>query len=173
MTIADLNTDEYHHYYKNYIDLVCGYQLMEGLQKSLDKTVSFFASIPENKLEYRYDFGKWTIKEIMQHLMDAEVVFAYRALRFARNDNTALPGFDENFYAKTSLANERTRIELIANYKALRLSTISMFQGFDSQALVNIGTASNSKMSVRALGFTILGHEIHHCNVIEERYLNS
>lgn len=173
MTVSDLNANEYHCYYKNYIDLAIDCELVDGLQSSLDKTITFFESIPDNKLEYRYDDGKWTIKEIIQHLMDAEVVFAYRALRFARNDQTELPGFDENFYAKMSSANKRTKADLLSNYKALRLFTISLFNSFEAQTLLNIGTASNSKMSVRALGFVIIGHESHHCKVIEDRYLNN
>lgn len=173
MTVLDLNTNEYHPYYKNYIDLAIGNELIGGLQASLDKTVTFLESIPDNKLEYRYADGKWTIKEIIQHLMDAEVVFAYRALRFARNDKTELPGFDENFYAEMSSANKKTKADLLSSYRALRLFTINLFKSFDSQTLQNIGTASNSKMSVRALGFVIIGHETHHCKVIKERYLDN
>lgn len=173
MTVSDLNANEYHPYYKNYIDLAIDCELVDGLQTSLDKAITFFETVPDYKLEYRYDDGKWTIKEIIQHLMDAEVVFAYRALRFARNDKTELPGFDENFYAEMSSANKRTKADLLSNYKALRLFTISLFNSFEAQTLLNIGTASNSKMSVRALGFVIIGHETHHCKVIKDRYLNN
>ncbi|WP_104733692.1 DinB family protein [Hanstruepera ponticola] len=173
MIVLDLNTNEYHPYYKNYIDLAIGNELIGGLQASLNKTVTFLESIPDNKLEYRYADGKWTIKEIIQHLIDAEVVFAYRALRFARNDKTELPGFDENFYAEMSSANKKTKADLLSSYRALRLFTINLFNSFDSQTLQNIGTASNSKMSVRALGFVIIGHETHHCKVIKERYLDN
>lgn len=172
MKVADLNSNEYHIYYKNYIDLASGDVLMDGLNNSMITTESFLKSIPENSLEYSYAQGKWTIKEIIQHIIDAESVFIYRALRFARGDKTELPGFDENFYAETSLANNRSKEQLINNYLASRKATIAMFDGFDYNMLLKIGTASNSKMSVRALGFAIIGHEIHHCNVIKERYLN-
>lgn len=171
MTVSELSSNEYNPYYKSYIDKVGDLNLIEGLKSSLKKTEHFFDSIPDDKLEYTYADGKWTIKEIIQHLIDTEIVFSYRALRFARNDKTELPGFDENAYAQTSFANNKKLNELIEHYAAVRKSTIALFSNFDTETLSRIGNASGSNMSVRALGFVIIGHETHHCNIIRERYL--
>ena len=130
-------------------------------------------SIANDKLEYRYDKGKWTIKEVIQHLMDAERIFAYRALRIARQDQTPLPGFEQNDYVQPSQANERSLDDLINEFKAIRASTVALFNSFTDKMLLAKGTASNSPVSVRAIGFIIMGHEIHHCQVIKERYLNA
>jgi hypothetical protein len=172
MLVSDLNSNEYHAYYKNYIDLAASENLKDGLSNSMISTEAFLKAIPNNKFEYRYAEGKWTIKEIIQHLIDAEIVFAYRALRFSRNDRTELPGFDENVYAEKSLANNRSKEQLIDNYMAVRKASIAIFNSFDKDALLKVGMASNSIMSVRALGFVIIGHEKHHCRIITERYLN-
>ncbi len=171
MKSSELNENEYASFYKNYILKSGDKDLMEALSTSREKVLDFFRSIPEDKHEYRYAEGKWTIKEILQHLIDAERVFAYRALRFARNDETPLPGFDQNIYTPNSYANERTLAEILEDYEATTLSTIALFKSFKEENLTNIGMASNAPMSVRALGFVIVGHETHHCQIIRERYL--
>ncbi|TYA58927.1 DinB family protein [Formosa maritima] len=162
---------EYADYYANYIKKAGNQDIISGLESSLNNTMSFFKSIPEEKLEFRYEIGKWTIKDIIQHLIDAERVFAYRALRFARKDNTPLPGFEENDYTIAANANKRSREELLKEYQAVRESTIMLFKNFDEDTLKLVGIASNSNMSVRAIGFVIIGHETHHCDVIKSRYL--
>lgn len=172
MSPSDLSDHEYHPYYKNYITQVVYNDLIEGLKDSFAKTLSFFKSIPNDKLGYQYAEGKWTVKEIIQHLVDAEIVFSYRALRFARNDKTSLPGFDENAYVPSSLANNVSLDQLLNHYSFVRQSTIALFKSFDKEMLMRIGQASGSDMSVRALGFVIIGHETHHCKVIKERYLS-
>ena len=128
-------------------------------------SISFF------KHEFRYAEGKWTIKDIILHLIDAERIFAYRALRIARNDNTALPGFEENDYVVAANANNREYESLLAEYETVRNATISLFETFSSEDLLRLGTASNNSVSVRAIGYIMLGHELHHKNVILERYL--
>ena len=105
--------------------------------------------------------------------MDAERIFAYRALRIARQDQTPLPGFEQNDYVQPSQANERSLDDLINEFKAIRASTVALFNSFTDKMLLAKGTASNSPVSVRAIGFIIMGHEIHHCQVIKERYLNA
>lgn len=171
MTVSDLNSNEYSKYYKGYIDKASNVELLDGLKQSGEETLTFFKSIPESKQEYAYDVDKWTIKELLLHLMDAERIFAYRALRFARLDNTSLPGFDENYYTSNSQANSYSMDQLLKSYSILRAYTIDLFESFDKDMILQIGEASGSQMSVRAIGFVIIGHEKHHMQIIKERYL--
>ena len=124
-----------------------------------------------DKFDYRYAEGKWTIKDILQHLVDAERVFAYRALCFARNDKTELPGFEEDDYVIEANANKRSIQDLLTELLIVRQSSLALFKSFNDEQLMRIGTASNNPMSVRALGFIIIGHQNHHQRVFEERYL--
>ena len=171
MKASELLTEEYKPYFLTYINKALAFDLKDGLQSSFNQTLSFFDMIPESKLEYVYAEDKWTIKEIIQHLIDAERVFAYRAMRFARGDKNNLPGYDENQYTPSSLANRRSKESLIKEYTNLRQTTISLFDSFTNEMLMKIGLADNGNMSVRAIGFVIIGHERHHCQVIKERYL--
>ena len=171
MTKNDLSPSEFNTYYGTYIKKTGNLTLRNGLKSSGDKTMLFLKSIPKDKLEFRYAKDKWSIKEIIQHLMDAERVFSYRALRIARQDKTPLPGFKQDDYIQPSQANKRSIKDLMNEYKAIRMSTISLFESFSDDMLLQLGTASNSPVSVRAIGFIIMGHEIHHCQVIQERYL--
>lgn len=171
MTVKDLTINEYNPYYQAYINKAQNVGLKEGLRKNFELVLEFLNAIPEDKLEYRYAEGKWTIKEVIQHLIDAERIFSYRALRIARQDQTPLPGFEENDYVPASFANNRSKEELLIDYKAVRQATVSLFDSFTNDMLLQVGTASNSPISVRALGFITIGHENHHCQVIKERYL--
>ena len=171
MNASEVSSKEYLPYYANYIKEAGLVDLIDGLENGFERTLLFFKSIPDDKLEYQYATHKWTIKEIIQHLIDTERIMAYRALRFAREDKTPLPSFEENSYAKTSFANTRSKENLIEEYTALKNSTVFMFKSFSKEMLKKIGVASNGEMSVRALGFVIIGHESHHCRVIRERYL--
>ena len=126
-----------------------------------------------DKFDYRYAEGKWTIKDIIQHLIDSERVFAYRAMRFARNDNTILPGFDENSYADATNAGNRSIQELLTEMALVRQCTITLFKSFTKDDLLKMGTASDNKVSVRALGFIIIGHQNHHIEIFTERYLDN
>jgi hypothetical protein len=129
-------------------------------------------ALPEEKLNYRYAEGKWTIKEILAHLIDDERIYTYRALRFARNDMTELPGFDQNAYAPQSGANERTMDDLLEEFAAVRRSTIALFNSFDDRVWTRTGVGSGNVMSVRAAAYHIAGHELRHVNTIKERYLS-
>lgn len=171
MTNIDLSPSEYNPYFGTYIKKTNNLTLREGLKSSAEETLSFLISLPKDKLEYSYAEGKWTIKEIIQHLMDAERVFSYRALRIARQDKTPLPGFEQDEYIIPSQANIRSLEELIIEFKAIKMSTLAMFDSFSDHMLMQLGTASNSPISVRAIGFIIMGHDIHHCLIIKERYL--
>lgn len=171
MTAKDLTIHEYNPFYQTYINKAQNVELKQGLRESFAYVFEFLNAIPEHKLEFGYAENKWTIKEVIQHVIDAERIFSYRALRIARQDQTPLPGFEENNYVPASFANNRSRAELLADYKAVRQATLSLFDSFSNDMLLQMGTASNSPISVRALGFIMIGHENHHCQIIKERYL--
>ncbi|MGQ2985119.1 DinB family protein [Flavobacterium sp.] len=172
MKITDITPDEYAPYQEAYIKLVDpSYPLIEELEISVHNLVHFVREIPMDKYDYRYAEGKWTIKDILQHLIDSERIFAYRALRFSRNDTTALPGFDENSYAANAHGDDRSINELLTEMSALRHANIMMFKSFDKEDMLRKGTASGYTVSVRAFGFLLIGHQNHHINVFRERYL--
>lgn len=172
MKISQLQSNEYSQFYANYVALVSDeYSLLEELEISVHRLVKFVREIPMDKFDYRYAEGKWTIKDILQHLIDAERVFAYRALCFARNDKTELPGFEEDDYVIEANANKRSIQDLLTELLIVRQSSLALFKSFNDEQLIRIGTASNNPMSVRALGFIIIGHQNHHQRVFEERYL--
>ena len=137
----------------------------------MHRLIRFIQDIPINKHDFSYAEGKWTIKDIIQHLIDCERIFSYRALCFARNDKTFLPGFEENDYAIEAKGRNRSLISLLTELSAIRQSTILLFKDFTNQELLRLGTASNNPMSVRAVGFIIIGHQNHHQKIFEERYL--
>jgi len=172
MKITDLQTDEYTPYQAGYISLVDDtWAMTEELEVSVHNFIRFVQDIPMDKYDYRYAEGKWTIKDIIQHLIDSERIFSYRALRFARNDTTAVPGFEENLYAETAYGNERKLQELLTELALVRQSSIMLFRSFSTEALMRRGIASGNALSVRALGFLIIGHQNHHLKVFKERYL--
>lgn len=172
MKPSDLNTNEYASYYGTYIGQVSEeYTLIEELEISVHRLIKFVQNIPMDKFDYRYAEGKWTIKDILQHLIDAERIFAYRALRFARNDRTALAGFEENDYVDEANANKRSIQDLLSELAIVRQATLSLFKSFSTEELMRKGVASDNPMSVRALGFVIIGHQNHHQRVFQERYL--
>lgn len=173
MTVSELKEKEYDSYTAAYIRKVPGGEFHVELEKSKNRVIAFLLSIPTAKWKSRYAEGKWTIKEIVQHMIDVERVFAYRALRFARNDKTALPGFEVDDYVPPSKANDRPVEDLIQDFKAARTSTQILFKSFPKEMLKNMGTASGSEISVRAAGFKLIGHDIHHCRVMQNRYLSS
>ncbi len=131
----------------------------------------FLDKIPVEKRDYRYAEGKWTIKEMLQHMVDTERVFAYRALCIARKEAASLPGFDENEYADNSKAGKRDWNDLMEEFKAVRKSSEILFRSFDDEQLENTGIANNNPVYVLAIGFVLVGHVNHHMNVLKERYL--
>lgn len=173
MKPSDLNSNEYAPYFLTYISQVSDeYTLIEELEISVHRLIKFVQNIPMDKFDYRYAEGKWTIKDILQHIIDTERIFAYRALRIARNDKTELPGFDENVYANEANGSSRSIQSLLTELAVVRQATLSLFKLFSNQELLRIGTASNNPVSVRALGFMIIGHQNHHQRVFDERYLS-
>ncbi|TGD59611.1 DinB family protein [Flavobacterium humi] len=165
-----LETD-YAPYYSLYIDQVEEEDCIEALEENMTDFVQFIEDIPSEKHEYRYQPEKWSIKEIVQHIIDAERIFAYRALRFARFDKTPVPGFEENDYVPVSESDKREMSDLLQEFLLVRKSTIKLFESFSEGMLSNKGTASGHEIKVLALGFIISGHAIHHQKVIRERYL--
>ncbi len=164
--------DEYPPYAAMYIGLLPDDGLvLSHMKDNLDATLRLIGSIPEDRLFHRYAQSKWTIKEILVHIIDDERIYGYRALRFARNDKSELPGFEQDDYARYSGANEREVGSILEEYSATRRSTISFFGGLDQRALLRSGVADSNRVSVRALAYHIAGHELHHFNVIRERYL--
>jgi hypothetical protein len=145
--------------------------VLQHLKNNFKVTRDFILSLPEETLTYRYEEGKWTIKEILVHIIDDERIYAYRALRFARNDQTELPGFEQDDYALHSGANERDIRNILKEFATVRDSTISLFASLDSNALKRVGRANGNVMSVRAAAYHIAGHELRHLNIIKERYL--
>lgn len=166
-----LDPEGFNPYFGIYINKVGDKSLVDSLKDGRDLTINFFEFIPESKLEYSYAQGKWTPKELLLHLIDVERIFSTRALFFARSEGTDLSEFDENTFAKNSNANSRSINNLIEEYRHVRNATISMFESFSGDVLKNKGKASGSILSVGAAGFITCGHEIHHIQVIEERYL--
>ncbi len=171
MKPSDVLESEYHAAYKQYIHLAADLEITESLLQSHHHMIDFFQNLPQDKLEYRYATGKWTPKEILQHLMDSERIFSYRALTFARKDNTPIPGFEQDDYIVPSKANRRTIEDLLAEYKTIRQSSISLFKSFDKEMWLSTGTACDNVMSARAAASLLSGHELHHIQVIKERYL--
>ena len=166
--------DEYPGYSHIYMDLLKDDDLiLDQLHENFFKINEFIYSLPVEKLIYRYAENKWTIKEILAHLIDDERIYAYRALRFARNDRTELPGFEQDNYALESRANIRTIESLLKEFAAVRRSTIALFDSFDGEVLTRSGVASGNVMSVRAAVYHIAGHELRHINIIKERYLTA
>ena len=166
-----LSEDEYGVYYKAYIEKAPIGNLQQSLLIGKQQMLELFASISEDKHHYRYAPDKWSVQDIIQHIIDAERVFAYRALRFARQDKTGLPGFDQDYYALMTDADQRDFQDLVAEYQEVRQASVRFFQSLSDSALAYIGTASSAPMSARAIGFIIAGHEQHHAQVLRERYL--
>jgi uncharacterized damage-inducible protein DinB len=162
---------EYAPHYATYIKLVAGEDLIHELETGRQQFLEFIRSIPESKLNYRYAEDKWTIKEIIIHIMDTERIFSYRALRFSRNDATPVPGFDEDEYIPEANGAGRDLDGLLEEYNALRTSTIEFFKYMTAEMTMRTGIANNKEISVRSLAYVIVGHEIHHANVIKARYL--
>lgn len=170
--IAKPKEGEYSPYAIMYIKLLPDDgRVLEYLRENFKKTKDIIVRLPEEKLSYRYADGKWTIKEILMHIIDVERIFAYRALRFARNDKTALAGFEQEEYTPHSGAQSRDLVSIFEEFESVRNATITLFNGFDEEASIRSGLVNGQNVSVRALAYQIAGHELHHINIIQERYL--
>ena len=170
MSRPDLNrAPEFFH---NYINQVPDNDLMTAFKNQTPVTIQFYENIPADKIDYAYAEGKWTIREVMQHIIDAERVFSYRALRFARKDATPLASFDENLFTRNAKVNRRNWSDLLEEFKIVRKATEMLFSSFDEDQLNASGIANNNSIDVLALGYICVGHPIHHINITRERYLS-
>lgn len=145
--------------------------LLLTLQHNLEETMAFIRQIPPEKANFQYADDKWTLKNVILHTIETERVFQYRALAISHKDQTNLPGFDENTYAEHNNYYNRELTDLVLEFETVRRSTISLFQGMSSSMLDTVGTANGSPVTPRNIGWMIIGHTIHHCGIIQERYL--
>lgn len=172
MTKQELNSAEYNEYYARYIDKVSNTTYLKaGFEEDKKMVIDFFSSVPKEKLAYRYQPQKWSMKEILQHIIDTERIFMYRLLRIARKDTTALAGFDQDIFIEPSEAHSKSIEELLHEFTTTRLYSINLINSISDANLKNMGTASNTSISARACAFILLGHSIWHIDVIKERYL--
>jgi len=171
--MSTLPDNEYALFYEPYIKALDKNEksILENLNDTHIEALALLKDLPETKQHYRYAEGKWTIRELIQHIIDAERVLSYRALRFARRDAKDLAGFEEDDYVKNSNGDTRDYNDLLEEFSAVRNATILLFNSFTDEALPRIGSANGSIISVRALGFIISGHLQHHLTIIKDRYL--
>ncbi|MCH4823016.1 DinB family protein [Gramella lutea] len=172
MKKSQLTNGEFGEFYAGYINrLDDETELVQGLNKNTAEMLEFFRSIPANKWSHRYQPEKWSLLEMVQHIIDSERIFQYRALCFARNDQNSLPGFDHDLFVLNSGAENRTGEELIDEFEAVRKSSNILFQSFSEKMLKIIGNMNDVNTSPRAIGFIIQGHALHHREIIQNRYL--
>ena len=164
------SASEYGSFHQTYLNYTSGKDYSILVQQYNERIIEAWNAIPTEKINYAYAPDKWTIKQMLQHVIDTERIFAYRALSIARKEPAALLGFDENEYAKNATASHRNWKEMIAEWKIVRQSTNILFGSFTEEDLKQKGTASNLPISVNALGFIIFGHALHHLHVLKERY---
>ncbi len=163
--------NDYFPYLETYVSKVKEDTVVAALESNLASGLEVLQRIPLAKWEHAYAPGKWTVKELLVHVMDTERVFAYRAMAFARGEKQVLPAFDENTFAANSEANSRTPGSILEEFTNLRASNISLFKGFSEQALQKHGNVPAGSVTVNALGYAICGHFIHHLQILQERYL--
>lgn len=163
--------EEYATYYHTYVDKVPNGDIIKILQKQIDQIKKLLKNVSKKKSLFRYSPDKWSVREILGHIIDTERVFAYRALRFARNDQNDLPGFDENEYVRQSNYNEIKLKELVDEFCALRKSNIIMFKNFSDEVSLRRGSANGNSFTVRAMPYIMAGHVNHHLGIIKDKYL--
>lgn len=163
--------NEYAPYFEKYVSLVPADDVLATLSRQLEDTLATLRSIPEEKADSRYAEGKWSIKELVGHMADCERIFGYRALCFARNDQTPLPGFEQDDYVKGGNFDEHRLNDLIEELELARKANLSLFRHLNPEAWTRTGDANGSQASVRAIAYIMAGHETHHMRILRERYL--
>jgi hypothetical protein len=164
---------EYDPYYGRYIERVEQEDVLEALEEQLDETLRLLGGLDSAIGEYRYAPGKWTVKQVVCHMLDTERIFGVRALCVARGDTQPLPGFDENAYAEESGADRRSINDLAKEFELVRRSNIALYRSLDGHAWQRIGNANGAAVSVRATAWIVAGHAAHHVRVLRERYLEA
>lgn len=159
-------------YFAGYVNLANGNGLLKSLEEVCEEALKVFHGISEERADYFYAEGKWSIKQLVQHLIDTERVFCYRALSFARGDRQNLPGFEEDDFAANDFSQDRLWESVVQEYSLVREATIALFASFAEEVLDNNGKANSVNFTPRILGWVLVGHDMHHLNVLKERYLN-
>ena len=165
------SSGEYAPYYEKYVSLVPVGDVVETLERQVAETLALLRELTEEQGASRYAPGKWSVKEVIGHLIDAERVFAYRALRFARGDRTPLPGFEQDDYVTAGNFDARPLADLADEFEHVRRSTVALLRPLGEVEWGRSGTASDKEVSVRAIAYIIAGHELHHMRILRERYL--
>lgn len=164
-------SDEYAPYYETYVALVPAGDIVETLERQSADTLALLRSVPEDRAGSSYEPGKWSVKELVGHVVDSERVFSYRALRFARGDRTPLPGYEQDDYVRAAGFDARTLSSIAEEFARVRAATVALLRTFEEDAWARRGTANDKEVSVRALAHILAGHELHHINILRERYL--
>jgi hypothetical protein len=165
------DSTEYAPYFEKYISLAREDEIVATLGRQIEGTLSLIRGLSAAQGDLRYAPGKWSVKEVIGHLIDTERIFAYRAMRFARNDATPLPGFDENLFVANAGFGSRSLAELADEFEHTRKSNVYLFKGLDGDASLRRGVSNNNELSVRAIAYIIAGHELHHAEILRSRYL--
>jgi uncharacterized damage-inducible protein DinB len=163
--------DEYAPYYEKYVSLVGEGHIVETLERQSADTLALLRSVPEDRAGTSYEPGKWSVKEVVGHVIDTERVFSHRALRFARGDQTPLPGYEQDDYVRAANFDARTLSSIAEEFERVRAATVALLRSFDREAWSRRGKANDNEVSVRALAHILAGHELHHINILRERYL--
>jgi uncharacterized damage-inducible protein DinB len=171
--IGKPDASEYLPYYGKYVSLVPDGDILTVLSKQIEETAGLLNSIPESRASFRYAPDKWSIKEVVGHVIDTERIFAYRALRFARNDKTPLPGYEQDDYVRNASFDSCKLADLSSELRSVRQSTVLQFKHLDANAWMRSGLANNGEASVRALAHIIAGHELHHREILSTKYLSA
>lgn len=164
--------NEYASDYDKYVSLVPNGNIVDTLTDQLEKTLTFFRGLSSAQGDFRYAPDKWSIKEVLGHIIDGERIFSYRALRFARNDQTPLPGFEQDDYIPAANFGARALGDIADEFENVRRSTLHLLRNLDDAAWQRKGSASDNEVTVRALAYITAGHELHHLNVIKTKYLS-
>ena len=162
--------EEYAPYFETYISKVPDGDILDTLEEQTSETLDMLEAIPEDRQLFSYAPGKWTIKQVVGHIIDCERVFSYRLLRIARNDQTPLPGFEQDDFVAAADSNSRDWEDLLEEYESVRMSTLSLVRQIQPEWWSRMGNASGNKLTVRAAAFIIAGHELHHLKILHELY---
>lgn len=165
--------DEYVAFYETYVGKVPDGNVVGFLRDQRERALDLLRSIPDDRIDYRYAPEKWTVRQVLSHMLDAEWIFTYRALRFARGDTASLPGMDQNVFVDGTNFEMRDYRRMVDEFDHARAANTRLFESFDDAVLMRRGTASNCEFTVRAKLFIIAGHVEHHLHVLRERYLPS
>ena len=169
--IARPNDDEYDAYYKNYVALVADGDIVETLSNQIAETRRVLVEIDSEKAGFRYASGKWSVRELVGHMIDAERIFAYRALRIARGDATPIEGYEQNDYVENAAFDNLNLADLTEEFVLLRRANVLMYRGLQEAAWARRGVANGCEVTVRALAYLSAGHELYHLNILRSRYL--